>query len=69
MVDENGYRLNEVDVIENTKESLTEYHNQGWGRGEYILTKEHMKALNEGKAIGVYDGEYTNVFILKDDEK
>ncbi len=54
-----------VEIIENTPESIEEFHKRGWGRENIELTWEHIKALLEDKAIALDDGEYTHVFTLK----
>lgn len=68
-INEEGYLVDEIDIIENTKESIAGYRNKGWGQSEYVLSKEHIQALIDGKAIAVADGEYTNVFVLEGETK
>ena len=53
-----------VEVIEATEESISAFHDRGWGAGDYKLTEDDIKALHDGKALAIDDGEYTHVITL-----
>lgn len=55
-----------LEIIESDEESIDKFHDRGWGRTTHVITKEHINALLEGKAIGIDDGEYTHILVLKD---
>lgn len=57
-----------VEIIENTPETIAKFHERGCGGEEETLTKEHIEALLDGKAIAFDDGEYTHVLYLKKDD-
>jgi hypothetical protein len=57
----------ELKILNNDEKEINEFHSQGWAASDCIITKEQLKALQEGKAIGFFDGEYTTVFKLETD--
>jgi hypothetical protein len=56
--------MNDIEIIENTDGGRENYGTL-WGCGELVLTKEHIKALLEGKCIATNDGEYATFITLK----
>lgn len=46
-----------VSIIENTKQARKD-HGYAWGCGNLELSTEHIKALESGKCIAYFDGEY-----------
>lgn len=49
--------MNNVQIIENTNEAKDEYGYM-WGSDTFILTKEMIEALQNGKCIAGDNGEY-----------
>jgi hypothetical protein len=56
------------EIIEGTEESIDSFHERGWGAGNYRITEDDIKALREGKALAIDDGEYTHVITLSKEE-
>lgn len=47
----------DIAIIENTTAARDE-HGRAWGAGDVVLSREHMRALRQGKALALFDGEY-----------
>jgi hypothetical protein len=60
--------MNELEIIENTNEAKDDYAKLGWGQSEVFITKAQIQALLEGKSLAFFDGEYTNIITLKEEE-
>lgn len=59
---------NEIFIIENNIESRSEFSEKGFGNSNAILTFEHIQALNVGKGVAIYNGEYTTIISLQNEE-
>ena len=46
-------------IIENTQEARQDY-GYAWGGDHTHMTAEHIKALQDGKCLAMFDGEYTH---------
>lgn len=60
--------MNDIKIIENTKEAMKEY-GHCWGSEVVKLSKKQIKELLKGKCIAFNDGEYTTFLVLGDDVK
>lgn len=58
--DENEIECCNVDVIENTKDSIDDYERKGFNNTTYYITRDQIKALLNGKLIAMCEGQYTN---------
>lgn len=56
--------MSKIEIIENTKEARDKF-GRWWGCENVILTREHIKALLDGKCIAWNDGEYTHFLSLE----
>ena len=55
--------MERIEIIENTEKEKGKFEKNYWGTGTYYLTKEHLKALSEGKCLATtINGEYA-IFI------
>jgi hypothetical protein len=54
-----------IEILNGDDESINRFHDRGWGRETLFVTEDHIKALQEGKALGIDDGEYTHVLVLR----
>ena len=57
-----------IKIIENTDKAKQEYGYM-WGADTFVLTKEMLKALLDGKYIAVYNGEYVTFIVYEVYEK
>lgn len=48
---------NGLTIIENTQKARKE-HGYAWGGEDVILSPQYMQALQDGKCVAFYDGEY-----------
>lgn len=51
-------------VILKNEEEIKKFHEQGFRSRVSIITEEDIKALQEGKCLGFFDGEYTSIIKL-----
>jgi len=49
----------QTSIIDNINKAKNDF-GKACGWDDIILSKEHVDALNNGKCIAVYDGEYVN---------
>ena len=55
--------MNSFEIIENTDKARDEFEKHLYGSGNYVLTKDDLKALSEGKCLATdINGEYA-IFI------
>lgn len=57
--------MNNVKIIENTDKTKEEYGYM-WGADTFVLTKEMIKALLEGKCIAGDNGEYVTFIVYEE---
>ncbi|WP_394863024.1 hypothetical protein [Paraclostridium bifermentans] len=50
---------NEVEIIENTEQSILEYENMFWAHSDHYITEEQLKQLMHGKLLALNTGEYS----------
>lgn len=53
-----------IDIIDDTEESIKEYHDRGWGKEDLYVTKEQIEEFLNGKLLAINDGEYTHTIKL-----
>lgn len=58
-----------ISIIKSDKETIDKFHNQGWGRENVTINKEQAEKFLNGDAIAIFDGEYTHVITIEEDEK
>lgn len=56
--------MNNVKVIDNTPEALREYGYM-WGADTFILTKDMLQELQNGKCIAGDNGEYVTFIVME----
>lgn len=58
-----------LEIKENNKVEEAKFSSIGWCHGFEIITKEQLEEVMQGKAIAIFDGEYTTWIALKEPEK
>lgn len=58
-----GIPKEEITIIENT-ETARDEHGYACGGGDTVLNKEHIEALEMGKCVALFDGEYVTFLSL-----
>lgn len=55
--------MEKIEIIENTEEEKEKFEKDYYGTGTYYLTKEHLKALEEGKCLAAEINNEYAIFI------
>jgi len=63
-----GIPEKEIAIIDNTDHARNK-HGYAWGGGDTVLSKEHIDALEKGKCVALFDGEYVTFLTLYKKEK
>ena len=58
-----------LEIKENNKVEESKFASIGWGHDFELITKEQLEEVMRGKAIALFDGEYTTWIALKEPEK
>lgn len=59
----------DVEIIEDTQETIECFHEYGWGETNHYITKDQLEEFMNGKLIAFFDGEYTHTIKLKKEQK
>lgn len=60
--------MSQIEILDDTKEQIDKFHSMGWGSSESIITKDQLKQLLEGKVLGIFNGEYTEILRVIDND-
>lgn len=58
--------MSNIEMIDNTEESINKFHELGWGERMSTITREQLQEFIDGKVMAIFDGEYTHVIKLED---
>lgn len=57
----------EYKIFENKEENRRNFIKKGWGHSDLELSKSDLNDILNGKALAMFDGEYTTWIIVKED--